>query len=153
MAQPIINSNGGFMYSFIKNKKTEWKINIDDIRNIEEKYNILFPEKLAEFLLECNGAEIYESRVEQNDVSYGIIALTPVKYGDSPVEQIMEWNRLDGILRDDIIPIAYDRGGNNYYVDSKNGEVLLYYSDDIENPRVISTDINSFLSKIKVYME
>ena len=64
------------MYSFIKNKKNDWKITKDDIRNVEEKYEIQFPEKLVEFLLDYNGVEIFLSRIVKKGVTYEVDVLS-----------------------------------------------------------------------------
>ena len=138
------------MYNFIKNKVEERQITLDDIKNVEEKFKIQFPKKLVEFLLEYNGAEIFLCEIVKNDVAYEVAALIPVKYGKLPVEKIMEWNKMDGIIREALIPLARDRGGNIYYIDSISGEILLHFSDDYYNPKQISTDFQSFLKKISI---
>ena len=58
---------------------------------------------------------------------------------------------MDGFIGGDLIPIASDQGGNTYYLNSNNEKILLYYSDDYDNPKLISEDFQSFLSSMVVY--
>ena len=133
------------MLSFIKNIRPEYRITTDDIKNIENKFDIVFPEILSEFLLANNGAEIILSEIVNSGIRYEVASLVPVLHGRLSVEKIMEWDKLDAIIKNGLVPIASDRGGNIYYCDSVCGDIVLYFADDIENPRQVSKSFQDFL--------
>lgn len=138
-----------YMYEFIQNMNKENQINLEDITNIEQKYDVIFPKELVEFLIHQNGSEIYLSQIIGKDVvKYEISSLIPIKYGLMSMEKMMEWDRMDGFVKPSTIPIANDRGGNVYYLDVESGEILLYFGEDIENPKVICLNFDEMLRNI-----
>lgn len=138
-----------YMYEFIQNINKENQINLEDITNIEQKYDVIFPKELVEFLIHYNGSEIYLSQIIGKDgVKYEISSLIPIKYGLMSMEKMMEWDRMDGFVKPSTIPIANDRGGNAYYLDVESGEILLYFGEDIENPKVICLNFDEMLRNI-----
>lgn len=138
-----------YMYEFIQNINKENQINLEDITNIEQKYDVIFPKELVEFLIHYNGSEIYLSQIIGKDgVKYEISSLIPIKYGLMSMEKMMEWDRMDGFVKPSRIPIANDRGGNAYYLDVESGEILLYFGENIENPKVICLNFDEMLRNI-----
>ena len=134
---------------FIQNINKENQINLEDITNIEQKYDVIFPKELVEFLIHYNGSEIYLSQIIGKDgVKYEISSLIPIKYGLMSMEKMMEWDRMDGFVKPSTIPIANDRGGNAYYLDVESGEILLYFGENIENPKVICLNFDEMLRNI-----
>ncbi|MCB2309450.1 SMI1/KNR4 family protein [Clostridium estertheticum] len=136
------------MHNFIKKIIDKYSITINDIRMVEKEFDIIFPEKLSNFFLEYNGAEIWLCDVNKNDNSYEIAELVPIKYGRLPVEKILKWDREDGIVEEGMIPIASDRGGNIYYLSVKSGNIVLYNEDDIEKPICISSNFDELLENL-----
>ncbi|MBU3218119.1 SMI1/KNR4 family protein [Clostridium estertheticum] len=136
------------MHNFIKKIIDKYSITINDIRMVEKEFDIIFPEKLSNFFLEYNGAEIWLCDVNKNDNSYEIAELVPIKYGRLPVEKILKWDREDGIVEEGMIPIASDRGGNIYYLSVKSGNIVLYNADDIEKPICISSNFDELLENL-----
>lgn len=133
------------MYNFIKKTIDNYSISIDEIRMVENEFDIIFPKNLVDFFLKYNGAEIWLCEVNKNNNRYEVAELIPIKYGRLPVEKILRWDIDDGIVEKGMIPIARDRGGNVYYLSVKTGNIVLYYVDDIENPICISSNIDKFL--------
>ena len=133
------------MYNFIKKTIDNYSISIDEIRMVENEFDIIFPKNLVDYFLKYNGAEIWLCEVNKNNNRYEVAELIPIKYGRLPVEKILRWDIDDGIVEKGMIPIARDRGGNVYYLSVKTGNIVLYYVDDIENPICISSNIDEFL--------
>lgn len=141
------------MFSFIKNITEKNKISVDDIHNIEKQYAIQFPEALVDFLVEYNGSEIFLSEIIRNGLSYEVASLIPIKHGRLPMEKVLEWDRQDAIVKEGLIPIASDRGGNVYYLDSQTGNIIFYNVEDIENPKLVSDSLEEFLSQMTVLVK
>lgn len=131
------------MYNFIKQIKEDCSVTKNDIENIEIKYNIKFPEILKNYYLKHNGDTIKLCSFIVDDYEYEISKIVPLKYGSSNFEHIIDGDREDSIITENMLPIARNRGGDYYYWDVNDEKVYLYYCDDIENPVYICNNIKS----------
>lgn len=138
------------MYRFIKGDTVlrQESITLKDIEEIEDTFMIRFPNSIKNFLLQYNGVEMELSIITVNSVQYEVSKFIPIKHGRLPVEKIMEWDKLDGILPTTLIPVASDRGGNIFYCNPNNNNIVFYNSEDIENPVVISHSFEEFLENL-----
>lgn len=130
-------------YKFIKEQRHEYQISKDEIETIENNLNIKIPEDLKNFYLEYNGSEIHLCVFDLNGSEYEVNSLVPLKYSNLPFEKIVEMDRKDGFIPDTFIPLAYDRGGDYYYLDLDSEKVLLVRADNIENPYYICENLEA----------
>ena len=128
------------MYKFIEECDNDYFVREDDIKRIEEAWEIKFPSILKQFYCNYNGAKIYLCSFYLNDFEYEIAKIIPLKYGYC-FEKIIANDRQDGIIPKDMIPIARNEGGDYYYWNLLNENIFLYYCDDIENPVYICENI------------
>ena len=63
-------------------------------------------------------------------------------------ESIVDNDKEDGFVPDNLYPIARDRGGNYYYWDNETGYVFLLIVDDIDNPFKVADSINDLFTKL-----
>lgn len=57
---------------------------------------------------------------------------------------MIEIDRKNGYIPDNMIPIASDDGGDLFYWDTLTENVYAYYDDNIENPIYICNGIKAF---------
>ena len=69
------------MYSFIESKDAKCQLNIDDILEIENKFNIKFPNILKEYYIKYNGSQIKECYFSINGNDYNVNEIISLKYG------------------------------------------------------------------------
>lgn len=121
------------MYKFMKetSKKFE-KVSEDEIKRVENKYNIRFPEVIRNYYLEYNIEYIrtvyFHAGINGNK-EFGVHGINEFKN----VEKYKDIEIKEGWTHDGFYPFAYDEGGNTYYWSSIDGKVFLLYNDDIEN--------------------
>lgn len=132
------------MYGFIKQIKEEYHITEEDLKIVEGKYDIKFPEILRSYYLEHNGDIIKTCYLLVDDYSYGIAKIVQLKNGTTTFEYIVDNDRKDGIIDENMFPIARNEGGDYYYWNKQTQNIYLYYCDDIEDPIYICENINSF---------
>ncbi len=161
------------MYNFIKEIRPGFQITPEEIHEIEEKYEIQFPQALVQFYLECNGAEArlcyFEADEDEDDEDfedgnddfeedgddfeykyedypYEVRSIVPLRYGRLTFEQIIDNDR--DYMDNNMFPIASNQGGDCYYWDRNSEKIYLYYSDDIEEPIFICHTIRRFFEKL-----
>lgn len=131
------------MYKFIKGCVKECLVNEEQIREIEEIWNISFPEILKDYYQNYNGCKINLCVFFMDGFEYEISEILPLKYGSFTFDDVIANDRGDGIIPSNMIPIAHNRGGDIYYWDTLNENIVLYYSDDIENPIYICDNVKT----------
>ena len=129
------------MYVFIRQKRKEYDITEEDLKRIETRFDISFPEKLKSYHLEHNGDLIKICNFMVDGYEYEISEIVQLKYGSCTFEDIVQGDREDKIIPENMLPIANNRGGDYYYWDAISENVFLYYCDDIENPIFICDNI------------
>lgn len=134
------------MYKFIKKIKSGYSVNERDIKNIEERWDISFPILLKEFYVNYNGAEINLCMFVLNGYEHEISEFLPLKYGECNFDDVIKNDREDGIISNNMIPLASNRGGDYYYWNSMNESIVLFYCDDIENPVYICKNIKELFN-------
>lgn len=122
------------MYNFIKQQKEDYHITKEDLENIEKKYGILFPEVLKKYYLEHNGDTIKLCTFDIDGYNYEIAKIVQLKYGSATFEHIVDGDREDKIIDENMFPVARNEGGDYYYWNKENENINLYYCDDIEYP-------------------
>ena len=132
------------MYEFIEKVKEEYLISDEDIRNIEDTLKIKFPVVLRDYYLHYNGAEIKEIVFYTDDFEHEVSCVLPLKHRNDCIERMIEIDRKNGYIPDNMIPIASDDGGDLFYWDTLTENVYAYYDDNIENPIYICSGIKAF---------
>lgn len=134
------------MFSFVQEPavKAERERVDTEIRNLENKYKIRFPEVLRKYCLEFDGARIKLQRLEIRGYSCEVSGIVPICGDGLSFEKIVENDRADGFISEDFYPLAADRGGDIYYWDAESEHVYLMLADDIENPFLVSDSVSDF---------
>lgn len=132
------------MYNFIIKEQSEQLKVIESIMYLENKYSIVFPDELKMFYLKCKEGKIKICVFIVDGVECEVASIVSVITEGYNFEKITDNNKIDAFLPDSFYPLASDRGGNYYYWDSVDGKVYLSFSDDIENPFLISDSIKEF---------
>lgn len=126
-----------------ENKLTVYEINA---------FNTIFDNKLpASFLdlyLKNNGGHPHKNK-DGNPFMLG--GFNPVKYGDLPIEQLYrDLVESFGELRN-MVPFAYDDGGNSFLLSLKSddslGKVFIFFMDDKE-VALVSGSFSEFLEEL-----
>lgn len=136
------------MFEFIKGKEKKCEESIKKIKEIENKYGILFPDKLVEFYSLYDGEKIDLRKFEVNGFECEVVKIVPIIADKMFFESIVESDRADGFIPKDYFPLARDRGGNFYYWKSETYEVFLVFCDDYENPYKVADTVNDFFLKL-----
>lgn len=134
------------MYKFIKSEEQYKKITTNYIDEIENKFNIKFPNILKEYYLNYNCAEEKECtfKVRGIDEDFVLDFIIPLKYGNCNLEKEYEWVLKNDYISNKYIPLAYDIDSNMYYWDSKNGKVYYISNENVENPILICNSVDEF---------
>ena len=133
------------MYKFIEERRTKYTITEADIKEVEERFNITFPPVLRNFYLEHNGDKIRECIFKLKGNEYMVHDMHYIKIKEQvSVDLVYQWQLDDGDISPNMIPFAYDLGGESYYWSTENGKVYFINGEDIENPQYVCESINEF---------
>lgn len=128
-------------FNFIKQKKEEYHITEEEIVCIEERYNIKFPQILKSYYILHNGDTVKLCRFTIDDYEYSIAKIVQLKSGTATFEHIVDNDREDGIIGENMMPVARNEGGDYFYWDKVSEKVFLFLCDDIENHIYICDNI------------
>lgn len=132
------------MYKFIRERHQEYAITENDIREVEERFEIVFPKILREFYLEHNGDIIRSSFFWMNGEKYLVHEMYYIKHPNAALEKVIQWDREDGYISEKMIPFAHDHGGESYYWNTEDEKVYFINGIDIENPSFVCDSIEEF---------
>ena len=134
------------MFSFIQEPavKAEWEMVDAEIRKLEDKYKVKFPEILRKYYLEFDGARIKLQKLKIRGYSCEVSSIVSICGDGLTFEKIVKNDRADGFIGENFYPLASDRGGDIYYWDAESERVYLMLADDIENPFLISSSVANF---------
>lgn len=134
------------MFTFLKDTQKQNRLSEKDIKRIEEKYFIEFPSILKEFYLNYDGNKINLCIFKVDGYECEVAKIIPLNTSGLTFEKIVDNDRADGFISEDLYPIASNRGGDFYYWNAKNGKVYLVFNDDIDNPFFVTEDIEAFFN-------
>ena len=141
------------MYSFIESKDAKCQLNIDDILEIENKFNIKFPNILKEYYIKYNGSQIKECYFSINGNDYNVNEIISLKYGkysfEKEYEQVIENRYISNIY----IPFAKDISNQSYYFNLKDNKIYYISIDDIINPIFICDSIDEFFEILNLCLD
>ena len=119
---------------------SEKPITIEDIQEVEQKYNVRFPKPLKKLLLQYNGGTLDLGMVyiHGKPEKYAFGSLSSIKYGPNKIEDTIEYLQIieQHIPREEI-PFADDQGGNIYTISTRPedyGKIYIWYMD-VGEPR------------------
>lgn len=137
------------MYNFIKDRSSEYLVTEKEIHEVEEKFEIMFPQKLKDFYLKYSGATLELRKITVNDERYFVEGIYYIKDSTVALETIMQWDRNDGYISDKMIPLAYDQGGERYYWNTEDEKVYFMDGIDLDNPIYICENISEFFKLLE----
>ncbi|MEW5291574.1 SMI1/KNR4 family protein [Erwinia papayae] len=129
--------------------ESEKKLSAEDMKKFNGLFNGLLPQSFQDFYLLNNGG--YPSDNEEGNF-FMLNGFNPVTYGELPVEEIYK-DILNGFpeLRD-MVPFAYDDGGNSFLLSLKDGDdfgkIFVLMMDEKELVEVADS-FSSFLDDLK----
>lgn len=138
------------MFKFINGNEGNHVDSIEKISKLEEKYSIVFPECLKDFYQKFDGEKIKLTTFAVEGYECEVSKIIPIVADKMDFEYIKDNDISDGFVSDDFYPLARDRGGNYYYWEAKTGRVLLVFSDDFDNPFVISSSVKNFFELLDI---
>ena len=137
------------MYKFIKERQQQNAVTEKDIKEVEEKFKIMFPQKLKDFYLKYSGATLELREIRVNNEKYFIEGMYYIKDSTVALEEIMQWDRNDGYISDKMVPLAYDQSRERYYWNTEDEKVYFIDGMDLENPIYICENISEFFKLLE----
>ena len=138
------------MYKFIRERHQEYAITENDIREVEERFGIVFPKVLRDFYLEYNGDSIKDSCFSVNGNEYTVDDMHYIKIKGRPsVEFVLQLEREDGYIPSNLVAFAYDCGGESYYWSMDDGKVYFIDTEEIENIIFVCDSIEEFFKLLE----
>lgn len=110
----------------------------------ESKWGIKFPPTLKEYYLRHNGAEIEECSFEKDGLGFCVILIYALEYGTMPLEKMYECAHRNKAIPSTYIPLALDEDEDDYYWDSKSGNVFYLSLENVEHPIPICGSVDEF---------
>lgn len=122
-------------------EESESGIDIDDFSQIEHLAGGKLPPLFKKIYLKNNGGFPEATEVEGDEYVFSINGFNSIKFGNLPIEKLMqEYASQDGNL-EGYVPFAYDDGGNSFMPSLKKdeaGAVYLWLQDEMRLERVCS---------------
>lgn len=132
------------MFDFILYKTDEDNVSYEYISELENKLGIVFPDVLKEYYTQYNTATIKEISFQIHNLSFAIEFIIPLVHGNVCVEKILSFNETNEYIEESFIPLAEDIDGEDFYWDSKTGNVYYLSMGNVENPIPICDSVEDF---------
>lgn len=131
-------------YNFVPGGTAVIPVTADDITAVEEKYGIIFPDKLRDYYIDNNGKEMSTAFMEINGSMYWVSDFYAIKAPKLPLEKVLERQRLQHFPVRQMIPFASDGGGGIYYCHMMTGRIYLSFLNTENGFIEICPDIEVF---------
>lgn len=143
------------MFKFIESEELEKNVSEQYINKIEKQLNIEFPSILRKYYLNYNCAKEKECTfiIEGIDDYFILDTIIPLKYGTIPLEKEYKWVLENEDISNDMIPLAVDMDGDNYYWHKENGNVFYISHENVENPILICNSVEEFFEILNKAVE
>jgi len=132
------------MFKFIISEELDRNVNNEYINEMENKMNIKFPAILKEYYMKHNFSNVNECSFSIEGMDFALDCIMPLKYGNVSVEKNYEYVLEDEYIPNNYIPFAVDMTADNYYWDSKNGNVYYISHENVEDPILICNSVDEF---------
>ena len=136
------------MFEFVKDKAEKQDSILAEIKRLEKKYSIHFPQALKDFYHQYDNKGIKLCSLDIDGYQCEVAKIVPILAPASNFESIKDEELADGFIPKEYYPIARDRGGDYYYWDSKSGNVFLVLVDDFENPFKVASSVEEFFEML-----
>ncbi|MDD1980303.1 SMI1/KNR4 family protein [Pseudomonas asiatica] len=131
---------------------SESSIDVGDFSEIETLANGKLPILFKEIYLRNNGGFPGITEVEGDEYVFSINGFNSVKFGELPIEKLMqEYNAQDKALHG-YVPFAYDDGGNSFMLSLREedaGTVYLLIQDGLQMERVCAS-FDDFVNSLSI---
>ena len=125
--------------------ETEKQNNLNQIKFIESKYNIKFPQSLFNYYLNYPESKIENVQFKLNGFLLDVAELISIKNDDKfSLNYVYNTGKNDGWIPDNFYPFAHDSGGNFYFWNSQNDKVFIIFNDDVDHPYVVCDSVDNF---------
>ena len=128
------------MESFIK-KEGNLTIREEDFMELEKKYCIQFPKTFKDFYLKNNGLKIHLCTINEQ---YEVNTFLPLRGGFS-IESVKDDENVDGFIPCTMIPFAYDRGGDLYFLNVLDNAIYSIRGETIDRHVLIANSFKDFI--------
>lgn len=137
------------MFKFVESIELDKNVSSEYIKDVEIKYNIIFPNILKEYYLNYNISKQKECTFKikdfgDKDTEFILDTIIPLKYGTIPFEKEygkqLEYNYIPSYF----IPFAYDIDSDKYYWNSENKKVYYISQENVEHPILICNTVEEF---------
>ena len=146
LKQKLNNYNPKDKFGFVQElNKENSDITVEYINEFQNKYNIILPEILKEYYLKYNKNDIKKCNfyLYGEEYNFCLDFIIPLRDANVNVEKILEINKDDKYFKN-IVPLAEDVEGDNYYWDKKTGKVFYLSMYNVENPIPICDSVEEF---------
>ncbi|NUL38301.1 SMI1/KNR4 family protein [Kosakonia sacchari] len=128
-------------------EKSQQKLNPDELAVFEQQLNVSLPKDFVKFYMDYNGGYLPES---DEDNPYLLGGFLPIKYGRVSIEEHYKDITESFPELKELIPFAYDDGGNLFLISSKNldsGKIYIWLMDETELD-FVSDSFSAFLNEL-----
>ena len=105
----------------------------DDLKAFEKRWGLTLPKEFIGLYLESNGGYPPFDAVAGEEHVYDIDWFLPIKYGNLPIDKILQDNRDEGIDMKGMIPFAADEHDNLFVLSlspSDYGNIYVFGQED-----------------------
>lgn len=131
-------------------EESEKQLSFKELEEFSNYFDKEIPFSFINFYIKFNGGYLPESD-EHNFFLLG--GFNPIKYGDLTIEDIYANLKDEFSNLKDMIPFAYDEGGNCFLLSLKDknyGEIYIWLMDEKELV-LVSKSFDSFINKLLQY--
>lgn len=139
-------------------KRSKEKLEMEDIIDFENNFNIKLPEDLKKILLKYNGGVLEGNTMEDKFIfingiksTYSFSILYSIKYGTNTMEEAIDIYQItEEHIPREYLPFAEDQGGNPYTISTNEddyGKIYIWFMDVGEPERVfVANSLEEFFT-------
>lgn len=142
----------------IEFRNSESPITISDIEEFENSFNIVLPGAYKKLLLLYNGGiPLKQAFVGTDSPGYIIHRFYSLKHGTMKLEDAIDVFQItEQVIPKELLPIAYDHGGNTYCIslsESDYGKIYIWLHDVGGEKSFVTNSLEEFLENNITYQE
>lgn len=140
------------MFDFVAQDAPDKRIDAACLDEAERRFGFRFPGPLREYYLQHNGAAIHEAPFVRNGCRFRVIGLLMMKYGSTPVEDMLASLEDEEELAD-CVPFARDEEYEYFYWLKETGEIVYIDREDVENRLPVCGSMEEFFRLLNTHAE
>lgn len=114
------------------------RLDRSEIQRFEHTYQFKLPEAMIEFYLTCNGGYLNPCGNAELDLPLRIVYPITHTFDEhvSTIEQLLEWQKTDGLIPMCYVPFCSDAAGDDYYLrvdDVGYGKIYYLFSEFLDD--------------------